>query len=400
MELYLTELTSPPMDRLPVEIVERKGLGHPDTICDALAEELSRALCRFYLDRFGFVAHHNVDKALLWGGVSRAAFGGGSVLEPMEIFLAGRATLEYKGVAVPVDDLVEQTVQNWFRNNMHAVDPERHVKTHCLVRPGSTELVDLFERQRRSGTALANDTSLGVGFAPLSDLERTVLAVERHLSRPGAALSHPEYGEDIKIMGVRRDRNIDLTVACALVDAHVADLDDYEAKKAFLGALARDTAMATAGGQYDVSVAVNAADDPAAGDIYLTVTGTSAESGDDGQVGRGNRANGLITPYRPMTLEAAAGKNPVTHVGKLYNIAAGRIAAELVGRLAPVRRAHCLLVSRIGHPVSDPAVANVELELLLGTAGLRPAVEEIVREQLAGLEGLYRDVIDGAVSVY
>jgi S-adenosylmethionine synthetase len=28
------------------EAVERKGLGHPDTICDALAESFSRALSR------------------------------------------------------------------------------------------------------------------------------------------------------------------------------------------------------------------------------------------------------------------------------------------------------------------------------------------------------------------
>jgi S-adenosylmethionine synthetase len=50
--------------------------------------------------------------------------------------------------------------------------------------------------------------------------------------------------------------------------------------------------------------------------VYLTVTGTSAEAGDDGEVGRGNRVNDLITPYRPISLEAAAGKNPVTHVGQ------------------------------------------------------------------------------------
>jgi S-adenosylmethionine synthetase len=49
------------------EIVERKGLGHPDTICDALAETLSRNLCREHRDRFGTVLHHNVDKALLYG---------------------------------------------------------------------------------------------------------------------------------------------------------------------------------------------------------------------------------------------------------------------------------------------------------------------------------------------
>ncbi len=51
-----------------VEVVERKGAGHPDTICDALAETLSRNLCREYQSRFGYILHHNVDKALLCGG--------------------------------------------------------------------------------------------------------------------------------------------------------------------------------------------------------------------------------------------------------------------------------------------------------------------------------------------
>ena len=32
-----------------IELVERKGLGHPDSICDALAEELSRSLSRYCL---------------------------------------------------------------------------------------------------------------------------------------------------------------------------------------------------------------------------------------------------------------------------------------------------------------------------------------------------------------
>jgi S-adenosylmethionine synthetase len=74
-----------------VEVVERKGLGHPDTICDALAETFSRNLCREYRRRFGEILHHNVDKALLCGGRAAPAFGGGSVLAPITIHLAGRA---------------------------------------------------------------------------------------------------------------------------------------------------------------------------------------------------------------------------------------------------------------------------------------------------------------------
>ncbi len=100
---------------------------------------------------------------------------------------------------------------------------------------------------------------------------------------------------------------------------------------------------------------MNAADPAShsdAGDVFLTVTGTSAEAGDDGEVGRGNRTCGLITPYRSITLEAAAGKNPVSHVGKLYNLVASRIAAAITAEIPDVPDAACVLVSQIGRPVA------------------------------------------------
>ena len=115
MELCLSELEGPGAGACEVEIVERKGLGHPDTLCDALAEEFSRALCRFYLERFGRLLHHNVDKVLLSGGVARPAFGGGEVVAPFEVFLAGRATSECEGVRVPLEDLAVLASRAYLR---------------------------------------------------------------------------------------------------------------------------------------------------------------------------------------------------------------------------------------------------------------------------------------------
>src|SRR5687767_10595383 len=81
----------------PVEVVERKGIGHPDTICDGIAERISVELCRYYLDHCGAILHHNVDKMLLCGGAARPAFGGGVIVEPIELYLGGRATEEHRG---------------------------------------------------------------------------------------------------------------------------------------------------------------------------------------------------------------------------------------------------------------------------------------------------------------
>jgi S-adenosylmethionine synthetase len=384
----------------PVEMVERKGLGHPDTICDALAEEASRVLCRTYLEKFGLVMHHNLDKALLWGGISQPRFGGGEVRAPLEIFLAGRATCEYRGVVVPVEELIREHCISWLESSFHALDPQRHVKLHTLIRPGSADLVELYLRQEQTGIALANDTSCGVGYAPLSELERVILAVEKTLNASDTKARHPELGEDVKVMGVRNGEALELTVACAFVDRHVSNIEDYVTKRSKLVSLVEQTVRAESAMR--VHVSANAADDIHSGSLYLTVTGTSAEAGDDGEVGRGNRVNGLIAPYRPMNMEAAAGKNPVTHVGKLYNIVARRAAQTLVEEIEEVSEAYCYLVSRIGSPVTQPQVADLRLALRdggsIGTVTAR--AEQIVRDQLSAIDLIRQELVDGLITVY
>jgi S-adenosylmethionine synthetase len=385
-------------DRLAVEIVERKGIGHPDTICDALAEELSRGLSRFYLERFGTVLHHNVDKALLWGGVARPAFGGGAIVEPIELYLAGRATIDYRGVRVPIDDLAHEVCERWLADHLHELDPSRHVKIRTLVRPGSAELVELFLRRQRAGVWLANDTSCGVGYAPLSTLERSVLSAESALVSRATTATHPALGEDVKVMGVRRGERLAFTVACALIGRHLQDLNDYlRAKRVVEDVVRRAVALDEL-----AVVEVNTADDPSVESIYLTVVGTSAEAGDDGQAGRGNRANGLITPCRAMTMESVAGKNPVTHVGKLYNVAASRIASALVDNVPEIIAAQCALVSRIGTPVTEPQIVDIRI----ATAGDRPAgslrdrVTELARAELDGITDLWQSIVKGDVGLY
>ena len=213
MELVLESSASPALTDQPVEVVERKGLGHPDTVCDALAEEASLALCGFYREHFGAVLHHNVDKVLLVAGQSRAVFGGGEILTPIEIHMAGRATSEVRGARVPVQELVLESCRSWLQKNLRYLDVDRDVRFHVHVRPGSAELVELFLRKQREPSPqwLANDTSCGVGFAPSTPLETLVLETERTLRAPAALAEHPERGEDIKVMGVRHGHDMRLT---------------------------------------------------------------------------------------------------------------------------------------------------------------------------------------------
>ena len=364
-----------------------------------LSEQLSVALSRNYLDQFGLVLHHNVDKALLAAGRSEPAFGGGCIVEPIDIYLAGRVTTEVRGRIVPVHALAEETATAWLRNHIHALEPATDVRLHCLLRPGSPELVDLFTRQREQGVFLANDTSCGAGFAPLTDLERVVLAVEKRLNEPSFKTQFPETGEDIKVMGVRDQDFITLTVSCACIGRFLKDVGAYRDTKDRLRSAAIEIAARLTDKQ--VEVLINAADDIAAGSVYLTVTGTSAEGGDDGQTGRGNRANGLITPCRPMTLEALAGKNPVTHVGKLYNAAASRIAAAIVAEVPCIEEAECYLVSQIGAPIDKPRIVSLRLRCREGASSseVEKRTRDITEREIAGIPSLWKSFLSQAISV-
>ncbi len=134
----------------------------------------------------------------------------------------------------------------------------------------------------------------------------------------------------------------------------------------------------------------------------MTVTGTSAEAGDDGQIGRGNRVNGLITPYPPNEPRAAAGKNPVSHVGKIYDVVAREISEALVTTIPEVAAANCLLVSRIGAPVISPALANVRLATKDGVpvTRLQAVVEEVAVHHLSCIPHLIERFVTGTIEVY
>lgn len=375
---------------LPIQVVERKGIGHPDSICDGLAEAISQKLSRYYLEHFERILHHNVDKVLLRGGSSNPAFGGGVITAPIEICLAGRATHETSGKKVPVKELALEAAAEWFQKYVPGLAVGVDVRLNCLIRPGSQDLVELFLRQREP---LANDTSVGVGFAPFSALERAVLQIDGWLHSKEAKERHPQVGSDTKVMGDFDGAKSDLTVACAFIDKHVLSLEDYFSKKDSLFSALKNLAGETFGGE--VALSLNAADDRARGSIYLTVSGTSAEAGDDGEVGRGNRITGLITPHRPMSLEAAAGKNPVSHTGKIYQIAAQKIAERLTSELTGLGEAQVFLLSQIGSPISEPKLASVQVRSRVPLDTLKRNIEEILRAELNNLPQLTNDILTG-----
>lgn len=389
-----------PLGRQRIELVERKGKGHPDSLCDAVAEDVSLALCREYLKAFGRILHYNADKAMLVAGRSEPKIGGGKMLEPMRLVLGDRASSRCDGKLIDVPGIAEAAVRDRLRHNLRYMDTDKHLLFQNELKEGSPELTDIFDRD----VVGANDTSAAVGYAPLTETERLVLETERWMNSADFQRRFPETGEDVKVMGVRRDRVLSLTVAVAFIDRFVSDAKSYFDRKEEMRTALEEYLSGRLQTIDHVSVQLNTLDDPTRGEdgMYLTVLGTSAEGGDCGQVGRGNRVNGVIPLNRFISNEAAAGKNPVSHVGKIYSLLTHHIANEVVQRVDGVAEVYIWLCSQIGRPINEPIIAASQVILCSGTAlsDVESAVKAIFEQELAEIQAFSHRIVRGEFSVW
>ncbi|MFE2693706.1 methionine adenosyltransferase [Streptomyces mirabilis] len=400
-----TELTG-------VEVIERKGSGHPDTLADGMAEAISRAYSRYCLDMFGAILHHNTDKLALLGGAADVRFGHGELTAPIQVLVNGRITPALGWHRIPVEDIVATAAKEFLGSALPLLDTMRWVDVRprltqasspgAVTDPAGGEreasrqrwfaprtLDDLAERHR----LFANDTSAGVGYFPMGTGEQLAAGVESHLTGEAFRAKHPYFGTDIKLMVVRHGTNVHLTACVPQIARETPDLDTYVARRALARELIAEAAGQIAPG-HDVQVSVNTRDVDERPELYLTATGSSIESGDEGVVGRGNRANGLISMMRPWSAEGVSGKNPVYHVGKLYNLAAAAAARRLheeTGRTCAVA-----LVSQSGRDLTDPWQAVVQ------TSGANPILASLARRVIADvmgdLEGLREQLLAGKLA--
>lgn len=399
--IIVEDLKQTPLEKQRIEIVERKGLGHPDYICDAVMDSISISLSKEYLEKAGTILHHNVDKSLLVAGESEPKFGGGTIKQPMLFVFGDRATSEFGEVKIDIKQIAIETAKEWFKKNMRFVDPEKHVKYQVELKPGSIGLTDIFKRK---GKVLgANDTSAAVGYAPMTKTEKIVKKTEQFLNSKEFKQRFPESGEDIKVMGFRNNNNLKLTIAMAFVDRFISNEEDYFEKKTKI--LEETQKFVTANTDFEnVDIQLNTLDvqGRGLGGLYLTVLGTSADSGDSGQVGRGNRVNGLISLNRPFCSEAAAGKNPVSHVGKIYNILTFRIAQRVCADIPEVDEVYVWLLSKIGHPIDHPTVAAAQAIMKDGNSieKVRREISQVLDYELANIDKFCMDLAAGKIQPY
>lgn len=398
--IFVEKLNQPYIENVDIEIVERKGIGHPDSISDGIAESVSRALCKMYMDELGGVLHHNTDEVQITAGNSNPKFGGGEILKPIDILLTGRGVSEFEGKKLPLDRVAIEAAKEFLDDTVINLDVNTDCVVECKIGHGSGDLVDVF---RREGAPSSNDTSFGVGYAPFSEVETIVYETEKLLNSKAFKAQHPAVGEDIKVMGLREGDKITLTIGCAMVSKYLANREEYIAVREELKDIAIDYAAKFT--NRDVTVFVNTADNDEATDesgYYLTCTGTSAEMGDDGSVGRGNRANGLITPCRPMSMEASSGKNPINHVGKIYNLLSNKIANDVIDEVEGVKQINLMILSQIGKPIDQPKAASAGIILEDGYEmdKVSPKVNAIIDKWLEDISVITEEVVEGKAQTF
>lgn len=360
------------------EIVERKGLGHPDNICDSIAEEISRNYSLFCLKNYGLILRHMVDKITVLGGSSKVSFGHGEMVHPIRILLNGRFTHQFNDEQIDYKQIVKLSIFNYFKRIFPLLDTDKWLEiidnTHFSQGPGvvyDSKGNSLNERKNffmvidekmahlHNNNLRSNDTSTCVSYSPLSDLEQIVILIEKTLDSDEFKKSYPYIGTDIKVMGKRVKKEIGLTCCIPFIAKYTPNVEFYQEKiewlKKIIIEMVKDIFP-----QYKVEIFLNTRDDIKNQDIYLTTIGSAIESGDEGAVGRGNRANGVISFNRSMSIEAPCGKNPVYHTGKIYTIISFLISEEIYQKLGLENTVY--LTSQMGRLIKNPWSAAVVID--------------------------------------
>lgn len=407
---------TPSIDNTEFEVVERKGVGHLDTLCDTIAEKVSQAYSQYCLKRYGIILRHMVDKIALSGGMSKVKFGGGEMQKPARLYLNCRFTRTYQQETIPYLEIVKETVYKHFGDILPLLNLDQWLmivdNTHLAPGPGVVYEADgstqnerqfFFEIPQKEfavfhdNSLRSNDTSTTVAYSPLSTTEKIVILVETTLNGKEFKKLYPYIGTDIKVMARRMKKRIDITVCIPFIAINTPNKEFYFEKLRFLEGIIKQLAVSKFG-QCDVAVSLNTRDDPSKSDYYLTLTGSAIESGDEGVVGRGNRYNGVIPFTRHMSMEACCGKNPVYHVGKLYTAICSLISGEIYNLVG--LETYVYLTSQMGRSLSDPWSACVEICGGNATSAERQMIEAIIERNLANANETTQKIAKGELNLF
>ncbi|MFH1859232.1 MAG: methionine adenosyltransferase [Patescibacteria group bacterium] len=392
------------------EFVERKGIGHPDTLSDALAEFLSVNYSNYTLKKFGAVLHHNFDKVGLLGGASFVKFGEGYLIKPIRVLINGRASTKFEDIDIPVKDLLIEWAREFMTSKFPTIDRDRDLEFHYnLSNQSSPEKTEEFESTNiprkfwfeprnlddlpEIKKLFSNDTSLGVEYAPYSKLEKLVLNIEETLNSDDFKKKHNWIGSDIKVMGIRNNQQFSITLCIPQIGNYVHSIEEYKQNLDTARTEIHKTAKEI--GINDLELFCNTRDNLETKELYLTAIGSSIESGDEGLVGRGNRINGVISPTKLMSMEGSCGKNPVYHIGKIYYVAAQEISQKIFKEFGVVNEVS--LISQSGRDLLDPWMTFVTL---FNTDIEQAKIKDFVAGELKNIPEITKKLLEQKVRLF
>ena len=325
------------------EIVERKGVGHPDTLADALAEEISRVYSKYCLEKFGAVLHHNIDKLYIGAGWNTNSFGSVTRIKPIKVVVNGRMSNTCNGEEININQIMEETIKEYVGTVLPHLDVEQdldivvnttqHTRVPYWFSPRTVEDVP------DAKEVFANDTSVVVSYCPYTTCERLAIGIENFFWEPNEkgypVPKYNEIGQDIKVMVSRIKKDIDIIVCMPVISTEINSREEYyEVVEKYEKLLQEEAIKICKDTDYNVKVSVNAKyDNDKRGTLYMLALGTSAECGEEGLVGRGNSSLGIISTFRPNSMEAPAGKNPRYHTGRVLGFLSNRLSKAIYNEL-------------------------------------------------------------------
>ncbi|MGV9721989.1 methionine adenosyltransferase [Nocardia beijingensis] len=386
MKVIISESAIRSTERAPVEVVERKGKGHPDTLSDAFAEAFVTRYVAWASEHIGADLNHWVDKCMLIGGESRNEFGSSELITPIRAMVVGKATRKVGELDVPLDVLARSAVDDVLAEGLVGYTPAAcsvEVRTNDYV--GSGRPVEWFRPSRPGASASvrrSNDSVIGVAYSPRSPLEDLVVEIESVLTSQQYRDRVTAAGTDVKVLATRVQAQLDVVLCVPAVPARVANRREYDEFKIAVEEDVRQIIART--GRWQIGqIRLNTRDTSDA--VYMAHLGSAIATGDVGAVGRGNRINGVIAPMRVSHLEAPAGKNPHYHGGKVTLALAQRIA-NAVTDIAGCET-NVTIVAENGQLLDSPSVVSVELAATCGE-DKRESIHNAVKHYLGQVEQL------------
>ncbi|MDI3543733.1 MAG: S-adenosylmethionine synthetase [Candidatus Woesearchaeota archaeon] len=394
------------------EFVERKGSGHPDTLSDELAEELSIEYSKYTLKKFGVILHHNFDKIGILGGSSFVKFGEGYLVNPLRVLVNGRVSTKFGNEEIPYKRIIEKATKKYLKRKLSLINPEKDIVFNYNIStkssPGKTNLESKKEGTRKNWFEPrgkqdlkelkflgSNDTSMGVGFAPLTKFEKTIIELEDSFNGKPFRKDKPWLGTDIKIMGTKIGDSIDMTLCIPQISMYVESEIKYKENLEIMHNYIYNFVKKRFS-NFNIKININTRDDFETGELYLTAIGSSIESGDEGLVGRGNRINRLICQTKPYTMEGAAGKNPVYHTGKIYNLAAQELADKISHKVKTY--VEVFLISQSGRLLIDPWKTVIGVERKLDEKE-KDTLTKFVKEELKKIPEITKKIINRKLKI-